>query len=272
MDDPIRFAGQAGLTSLYHYQDFQPDLHTDRVTDILQNHRIYCSNPADFNDPWDCKPYFDPTLLDDPVNRSATAESLIATHIPGPNDEMIIQQLRTNPTFLKEMIHRFSEHNAEFITTRWGVYCLSPDPCLTLMWSHYSCNHRGICLEFAVNSSKFACAQKVHYQKEYPALLPHEEESYLKMLLIKSDDWAYEQEFRLICPRFTDIKQNPLIMNGDHLSIDPRDLKSIIVGCQAKNESIQAIRGLVEKYAHGHHMAVRYARRAPNKYRLVIED
>jgi hypothetical protein len=270
MDDSIRFAGQAGLTSLHHYQDFQPHLHTNRVTDILQNHRIYCSNPADFNDPWDCKPYFDPALLDDPVNHSATAESLIATHIPGPNDDVIIRQLRTNPAFLKKAMHEFSERQAKFITTRWGVYCLSPDPCLTLMWSHYSRNHRGICLEFAVNSSKFVAAQKVHYQKQYPALLLHEPESYLTMLLIKSDVWAYEQEFRLICPRFTDVEQHPLIMDGDYLSIGPRDLKSIIVGCQASHESVQTIRDLVKRYAQN--VAVRYARRAANKYRLVIED
>ena len=140
------------------------------------------------------------------------------------------------------------------------------------MWSHYSCNHTGICLEFSVNNSKFVAAQKVHYQKEYPALLLHEPESYLKMLLIKSDVWADEEEFRLICPRFTDVKQHPLIMNGNYLSIGLGDLKLIIVGCQASNESIQVIRSMVNKYAHRQHVAVRYARRAPNKYRLVIED
>jgi hypothetical protein len=177
MDDSIRVAGQTGLTSLYHYQAFQPDLHTDRLADILRNHRVYCSNPGDFNDPWDCKPYFDPVLLDDPLRRSATAEFLIATHIPFPNDEVINRQLRTNPTFLKQGIHEFSERQVKFIATRWGIYCLSPDPCLTLMWSHYSSNHCGICLEFAVNNSKFGGAQKVHYQKEYPALLLHEPES-----------------------------------------------------------------------------------------------
>ena len=110
----------------------------------------------------------------------------------------------------------------------------------------------------------------MHYRKEYPAFLLHERESYLKMLLIKSDVWSYEQEFRLICPRLTDVKQHPLLMSGDHLSIGSRDLKSIIVGCQASKESIQAIKGRVEEYAH--HVAVRYAKRAPNKYRLVIED
>jgi hypothetical protein len=133
MDDSIRVAAQAGITSLYHYQDFQSGMHADRLTDILQNRRVYCSNPADFNDPWDCKPYFDPALLDDPAARAATAESLIATQRGGPKGDEVDHAIRTNPAFLKQIMQRFSEDQVEFITTRWGVYCLSPDPCLTLM-------------------------------------------------------------------------------------------------------------------------------------------
>jgi Protein of unknown function (DUF2971) len=272
MDDSIRIAGQTGFSSLYHYQDFDltPAFHVDRLVDILRNHRIYCSNPADFNDPWDCKPYFDPALLDDPINRAATAESLIATQRGGPKGNKTDHLLRTNPAVLKSAIQRFSEFQVDFIAKRWGVYCLSPDPCLTLMWSHYSRDHRGICLEFALDNSKFRAAQRVRYQKEYPPLLLHESESRLSMLLIKSDVWDYEQEFRLICPRFTDVKDNPLIMDGNYLSLGPNDLKSIIVGCQANDETIKAVKTLVKEHAPG--VAVRQAKRAPNKYRLVIED
>ncbi len=42
------------------------------------------------------------------------------------------------------------------------------------MWSHYSRNHSGICLEFTASNSKFVAAQRVDYQKEYPALLFHD--------------------------------------------------------------------------------------------------
>jgi Protein of unknown function (DUF2971) len=270
MDDSIQIAGQAGISSLYHYQDFQPGLHADRLVDILRNHRIYCSNPADFNDPWDCKPYFDPALLNDPANHAATAESLIATQRGGPKGNTTDHLLRTNPAFLKNAIHRFSEFQADFITKRWGVYCLSPDPCLTLMWSHYSRNHRGICLEFALDSSKVRAAQKVRYQKGYPPLLLHESESRLNMLLIKSDVWAYEQEFRLICPRYRDMENHPLMMDGNYLSLGAHDLKSVIVGCQADDVTTKALKTLVEEHAPT--VAFRQAKRTPNKYRLVIES
>jgi hypothetical protein len=137
------------------------------------------------------------------------------------------------------------------------------------MWSHYSRDHRGICLEFALDKSKFRGAKKVLYQKEYPPLLLHEPESRLKMLLIKSDVWAYEQEFRLICPRFTDVKDHPLMMDGNYLLIGPNDLRSIILGCQADDETMRTVKMLAKEHAPT--VAVRKAKRAPNKYRLVIE-
>jgi hypothetical protein len=268
MDASIRSATEAGMSSLYHYQDFQPGLHADRLADSLKNHRIYCSNPADFNDPWDCKPYFDPALLDDPANQARTAESFISTQLPGPNADKIQQLLRSNVPFLKQAIHQFSEEQAKFITTKWGVYCLSPDPCLTLMWSHYSRNHMGICLEFGAEST-FQGALEVQYQKEYPPLLLHEPESYRKMLLIKSDVWSYEKEFRLLCPRVTAMKSHPLLMVGNFLSLTPNDLKSIILGCQADEETVKTIGTIVNEYAPT--VLIRQFKRAPNKYRLVVE-
>ncbi len=110
----------------------------------------------------------------------------------------------------------------------------------------------------------------MHYQEEYPALLLHEQESRLQVVLIKSDVWAYEQEFRLICARFTNVKGSPLLMDGDYLSIGSGDLKSIIIGCQADDGTTNTIKALVRELAP--QVAVRYASRAPNKYRLVIES
>ena len=136
------------------------------------------------------------------------------------------------------------------------------------MWSHYSRNHKGICLEFGTKA-KFIIALKVRYQKEYPPLLIHGETLGYDMLLTKSDVWDYEQEYRLLCPRLTDVPNSVLLMDGNYLSIEPNDLKSIIVGCQTDEESIQMIRRLRKE--HAPHVDVRFAVRAPNKYRLVIE-
>ena len=265
----IRSAAEAAIGSLYHYQDFQPGLHADHLADILKNRRIYCSNPADFNDPWDCKPYFDPALMDDPANQEGTAESFIATQLPGPNANKYENLLRSDVPFLKRAVHQFSEKQIEFIPTRWGIYCVSPEPDITLMWSHYSRNHKGICLEFGTES-KFQGAVEVQYQKEYPKLLLHETESHIRMLLTKSDVWSYEKEFRLVCSRTTTRKNHPLLMVGNFLPLTPNDLKSIILGCQADKQTMETVRTLVTEHAPS--VLIRHAKRAPNKYRLIIED
>jgi hypothetical protein len=273
MGASLSVAGQLGLNRLYHYQDFNlksSDDHAGWLIDILRNHRIWVSNPATFNDPWDCKPYFDPAFLDDPLTRAATAEALISTRTGGPELDHVDDRLRNDTEFLKEAIHGFSGQLLTFIASRWGVYCLSPDPCLTLMWSHYARDHKGICLEFAVPNTKFSIALQVCYQKEYPRLLLHDRDSRINMLLVKSDDWAYEREFRLICPRFTDVRASPLIMDGNYLQLGPNDLASIILGCQIEDDAMVKIKELVKEYAAS--VKVRQVRRALNRYQLVIED
>jgi hypothetical protein len=270
----VRFAGQLAVPRLYHYRDFDlnsGDDHAARLLDILQKHRIWCSNPANFNDPWDCKPYFDPALLENPESCRAAAEALISTRTGGPKYNQVDQRLRTDPEFefLKLMIAGFSEQFTNFITSRWGVYCLSADPCLTLMWSHHARDHKGICLEFSATNNKFSMATQVQYQKNYPRFLLHDPNSHNIMLIVKSDDWWYEQEFRLICPRFTDVRAAPLIMDGNYLPISPNDLTSIILGCQIEDKAAEAIAEMVR--CHAPHVNMRRAHRAPNKYRLMID-
>jgi Protein of unknown function (DUF2971) len=268
----VQFAGSLKIPQLYHYQDFDltsGDDHAGRLLDILQNHRIYCSNPAKFNDPWDCKPFFDPALLDDPNAGRAAAEALISTRTGGHELDHVDDQLRRNPSFLKFVFPKFSADLSDFITKRWGVYCLTTDPCSTLMWSHYSRNHKGICLEFSARDNKFAMATQVLYQKEYPPFLLHDPNSTNIMLIVKSDDWAYEKEFRLICPRFTDVRAMPLIMDGNYLPIGAGDLTSIILGCQIDNKAATSIEEMVRD--HAPKVRLRRAVRAPNRYRLVIQ-
>ncbi len=104
-------AGQLGLNSLYHYQDFalkSSDDHEGRLRDLLTSHCGWCSSPATFNDPWDCRPYFDPAFLNDPDTRAATAEALISTRAGGPELNHIDNRLRSDPEFLKATMHQFS--------------------------------------------------------------------------------------------------------------------------------------------------------------------
>ena len=69
-------AAEQRIRSLYHYQAFD-DL--GRLARILTDGAIYCSNPKDFNDPWDCRPCFSKKLLDEPVQYERVVQWFIGS-------------------------------------------------------------------------------------------------------------------------------------------------------------------------------------------------
>lgn len=44
---------------LYHYQTFDPA----HLESVLRDRKVYCADPNNLNDPWDCKPWFGPQLI-----------------------------------------------------------------------------------------------------------------------------------------------------------------------------------------------------------------
>ena len=56
----MKTAAQDGVQKLYHYQGRNVGF----LKDMLTNSRVYLSNPKNFNDPWDCNPYFDVDVND----------------------------------------------------------------------------------------------------------------------------------------------------------------------------------------------------------------
>jgi hypothetical protein len=259
-----------GLAHLYHYQDFDlnsRDSHVGRLTDILKNHRIWCSDPTTFNDPWDGKPYFAPAHLDDDEIRSKTVEALISTRRGSAELDHVDALLRSDPMAIKAMVHKFSLEFIKYVPDRWAIYCLAPDPSVNLMWSHYARNHKGMCLEFAVSNTKFAWALQVQYHKKYPPFLLHDQHDY-GMLLAKSDDWVYENEFRLIGVRSIEFP-SPMVLDGHYLPINDTDLKSIIFGCQMEEDAKASVRAIVRE--HAPNVVIRQAVRSFNEYRLAID-
>lgn len=111
-----------------------------------------------------------------------------------------------------------------------GIFCLSESCVEVLMWSHYGEKHQGICLGFQDADKSLLDNQlchKVEYGDKFPSvdiLGPHhrKNEMYMdyngrmttrtsmcfddpglqKALSMKSSDWAYEKEWRIISNRF----------------------------------------------------------------------
>lgn len=259
-----RTAAQAGHARLYHYQGFCREW----LADTLRERRIHCSNPANLNDPWDCKPWFNDQSIKGPDDaeklveycRSLALRSAV-TH-PGTGARDHERRLRSDPCFRKEFIDSLSVATRRAIDAR-RIYCLTPDPCSTLMWSHYAAKHRGICLEYHVGNALFMKAWEVTYASEYPDWVPQGTEAdALDMFLTKSDCWACEREFRVISASDCE----PLELHGDFFKLPPGSLLSIIVGCEGDHAEVMRVVG-----EHDPGLPVKRMIRVPNHYRLTIE-
>lgn len=107
----------------------------------------------------------------------------------------------------------YINHSSDGALDEWirlfRVCCYSRRNDVLLLWAHYAENHRGICLEYAVSEDDFRNQFfPIKYSKVPPTLnkiarrpdgtLSINIEREAEIFLTKSEDWAYEDEFRLI--------------------------------------------------------------------------
>ncbi len=265
-----RTALHSGIRHLYHYERFEPNY----LAAALSENKIHFPDPSALNDPWDCRPWFDDEDLD-PVAIEALGEWIFSHRPAGPVSDVELRAtkdaVRNNQGYRRAALQRLSEDFIKLIPSRWRIYCLTPVPDSTLMWSHYADNHRGICLEFGTDIRLFGSAFEVMYRSEYPKWAPNlVAERGVEILLTKSDDWKYEREFRIIglgqkVSRPSEF--SPLTLSGNFMALPEGAIESVIIGCEAKLAEVeQVIKGVAPN------LPVKRAIRSPNKYRLEIVE
>lgn len=76
------------------------------------------------------------------------------------------------------------------------ISCFSERGDSLLLWAYYANNYKGVCLEFDIKSdpllNKFC--SKVNYTRTFSSNTTSFDNYYLK-----SDEWAHEQEWRIVC-------------------------------------------------------------------------
>jgi hypothetical protein len=250
-----------GVPTLYHYQS----LNFDHLTNTLRNQIVKGSDPARLNDPWDCKPCFNPDALDD----SQVLEKEMAWRDELYGRALTIAKLGSDPAFRRQFMHEASVSMEAMIASR-RIYCLTPHPDSTLMWSHYADDHCGICLQFSVGNMLFSRAARVVYLPEYPKLMPWEINAnrgrVMDLILTKSKDWDYENEYRIVS---VDKPQDSFQFLDDGFFRLPKGaLQAVIIGCNVKDadQVIGAIRAEDPK------LTIKRAVRHANLYKLQIVD
>ena len=266
---PFATASERGLDRLYHWQSFQPD----RLEPILRDGRIYFSKPADFNDPWDCRPFFNTDLFDDPDEVQKHIDWAVQIcrkdgRMSEPDIDKMKEALK-DKDILEEKVREITTETQQAVLERYRVYCLCPDVQNQLMWAHYADSHRGVCLEINVRNDVVAGALEVQYFLEFPMTAQYSDDpdENLLPLLAKSDRWAYEGEFRLIAQDANNkTPHDTLLVEGGLVELPKRALRSIIVGCLGDADEV---RELVK--ACGANIPVLAARKIENRYAIEID-
>lgn len=175
-----------------------------RLGEIVSQRKIYFSNPAAFNDPFDCRPVFS---LDGTEQEQFQYFYGIyqrkAPHLSKSECRTEIRKLLGSPKspVHPEAIRGFADHYHQHIAGSVGLLCLTESPDDILMWSHYAASHRGVCLGFRAESTSFNTALKVRYEPSRPVINPifqNPDEMLERALLTKAKHWEYENEWRLI--------------------------------------------------------------------------
>lgn len=270
----FKTAAVLSIDKLYHYLSFTKP---ERLARIFTEKTVYCSNPKDFNDPWDCRPCFNKEVLNDPKEYDRIVKWFISCNrkinstLSEREHKQREQELKSNSSLLEFMIDEVTSGIEKAIQSQYRVFCMSSHPDSPLMWSHYGDKHQGICLEFSAHNNLFCAALQVDYMSSYPIfnLYENDESKDLMPFITKSCMWSYEGEFRLITAElpyvFPDV---PSSQNG-FVSLPNGSLKSVIIGCQMTKKDRDIVSSLVLKS--GWNVVLKEAQKIPNRYELEIK-
>lgn len=224
--------------NLYKYKEVNKN-----TLSILRNCEIYFASPSQLNDPYDC--------------RIGIKESLESAY----DSSAVIRHYVDNGSSLLNLWE-----NMDGDIENSGILSLSEQPANTIMWTHYANEHKGICLGFFF-PHKWICDPEqlmiggsiVHYHENNPFISlihncykdnyengspPPWEDVWPQMmingLVTKTEDWAIEQEYRVI-------RKEPGLV-----PFSPESLKEVIFGLHTSEEDRQSIEDILAmpQYAH----------------------
>lgn len=239
---------------------------------VIEERTLKFTNPQKFNDPFDCMPVCEIEIPREITNIHPQFRK--ALELDGLGAEDLEARLAVAESRAREAFE-----SGEFITgllSGASVLSLSKIPDSTLMWSHYADEHKGAVVEFRIDLSKKFSLKSSHadlicldvrYSKERPVILwngrPSTPSTVLeRLILTKSDVWAYEQESRVLKS-----------YGGEGIfEYDPSVLSAVVLG--ARNENQEEIVALVRAAESSLNRAIPVyrAKFCGRTYRLNIPD
>jgi hypothetical protein len=249
---------------LYKYQSINCN-----STEALSKHAIWFSKPKAFNDPFDSnmkinglERYFNSIALYvnalgvNTNNADAFINKITSLKSQGKSEAEIIQQIESElissgQSCLKKQFDEIIQAYDE-ISQSAGILSLTTKNNNLLMWAHYANNHEGICLEFSTTEAseqQKVCTLaddsmtfKVDYVDYYPRALDMNlfdsthSDRIRNLFLLKSKEWEYEEEWRVINK------------DGNKLLPHPGKLTGIIFGARVSDQKMDCVINAIKGY------------------------
>jgi hypothetical protein len=241
----IRTASDAKVKALYKFRGLA---NRERLEQIFLHQALYWPAISELNDPFESRP----RIVSPPIRNAL--EKLNIEHqafslLRRGGMERIEAKRRSKaasaPGFLDQ---RSAEMTRELpgALAVYRIFSLAANKHSILLWSHYADAHAGICLGFSTLGTDFGQALEVCYSKDLASLSFFErghEENLLAMALTKSEDWRYEQEFRLVSQEPTPPGLFPV--NNHWYTFRPDCLAEVTLGCNIQDRDEAFVRELV---------------------------
>jgi hypothetical protein len=241
------------MTRLFKY------VRAERI-DILENQRIAFTRPEEFNDALDTRPRVIPMTSRAVLKRKAKAEEAEVLRQMPPSFHALprAERRKKERELLKGSIKHIQE-NAEAIAKQlqkdiysginqlFGVLCLTTKPNNRLMWGHYADGDRGFVIEFDAAKPRFVLSDDLHriiYSNEPPTYNPAVgSQGWWK---IKSKDWEYEDEYRIVS-KLAECEKQTRKGTTIYLRQMPRNcVKAVFMGLKMKEEMKKRLRDVCQ--------------------------
>lgn len=99
-----------------------------------------------------------------------------------------------------KMFYDFQDQINRKVADTFRVASLGESYRNRLMWSHYSANHSGICIEYDFSKMSEGCPLPIFYSQQRPQITSKKElgKTILRSIYTKDEVWEYEKEWRYI--------------------------------------------------------------------------
>jgi len=164
----------------------------DYFYELIRNKQLWFPSPKEFNDPFDCKLYLFPGVIN-----------------TGWEYGFNIPSLDVEKTDFKLLLKVFDrlidrENLTEALQIKLdscGICSFSKDSDNLLLWAHYADCHKGVCIKFRTDIliETFKIVKPVVYYDDFPILDPLKDaQNAINFApFCKSKHWEYEEEVRI---------------------------------------------------------------------------